>query len=87
MGIFGEKPVPGMDGFNVGNLCGGDDGGDVQVTLRTLCATDTDGFVRKPHVKGVLIDLGVYGNRPDAQFTAGAHDAQGDFPPVGDKDF
>jgi predicted nucleic acid-binding protein len=43
-------------------------------------------FVRLTHVRRVRIGVGVYRDRTDPQFLAGAHNAQGDLAAVRDQD-
>ena len=57
-----------------------------EVAVGTAGAADADGFVGQLHLEGLAVGLGVNGESLDAEFAAGAHDAQGDFAAVGDED-
>jgi hypothetical protein len=86
VGVLGEEAVAGVDGLGVGDLGGRDDGRHVEVALRRGRRADANGLVGQSHVLGVGVGLGVDRDRLDAEFAAGAQDAQGDFPAVGDQD-
>jgi hypothetical protein len=86
IGIFREETVAGVDGLGVGDLGGGDDGGDVEIALVARGRADADGFVGELDVNQVAVGFGVYGDGANAQFPAGPLHAQGDFSAVGDED-
>ena len=86
VGVLAEKAVAGMDGVDVGDLGGADHGGNVEVAAGALGRADADGLVGEAHVQAVAVGLRVDGDRADAQFLAGADDAQGDLAAVGDQD-
>ena len=85
--VLAEKSVAGMDGVDIGNFRGADDGGNVQIAAGTLGWADTNGFVRKANVQAVPIGLGINSNGGDAKILAGADDAERDLSAVGDQDF
>ena len=85
-GVLAEEAVAGVDGVDVGDLGGADDGRDVQVAARALGRSDADGLVGEAHVRTVAVGLGVDGDGLDSQFLAGADDANGDFAAIGDQD-
>ena len=58
----------------------------VQIAENRVLA-DVIGLVGLLHMEGVTIGIGIDGDRLDAQFGAGAHDADGDLAPVGDQYF
>jgi hypothetical protein len=69
-----------MNGDRIGDLGGTDDGGDVQIAARRGCGADADGLVRQQYVLEFAVGLRVDGDGLDAEFTAGAQDAQRDSP-------
>src|SRR3989304_1226529 len=48
---------------------------------------DGVGFVGETNVERSAVGVAVNGNRGDAQLAAGAQEADGDFPAIGDEDF
>ena len=87
IGVLGQKAVAGMDGDRIGYLRGADDRRHVQVAQRRGRRADADRLVRQQHVLQIGIGGGVHGDGLDAQFAAGAQDAQRDFAAIGDDDF
>ena len=85
-GAFGEEPVPGMDRLGTRGERGVDDGVDQQVALARRRRTEADGDIRHAHVGGLRVRVRVDGHRLHAQLVAGADDADGDLPAVGDED-
>ena len=61
-------------------------GGHVEVALRGRRRADAHGLVRQQHVLLAAVGGGVHRDGLDAEFAAGAQDAQGDFTPVRDDD-
>ena len=76
-----------MDGVHVGDLGGADDAVDLEVAVRAGGAADANGLVGELDVQAFDIRFRVDGNRLDADFAAGAHDAQSDLATVGDENF
>ena len=74
-----------MDGVDVCNLGGGDDGGDVEVALGGARRADADGLVGKLDVQAVPVRLAVDGDGADAHLLARADDTQGDLTTVCDQ--
>jgi hypothetical protein len=72
-----------MDGVRIGDLGGADDGGNVQIAFIARRRADANSFIRKTDMQGMLIGLGIYGNRGYAQFLAGAYDAERYLTPIG----
>ena len=84
--VFAKEAIAGVDGVGVGDFGGADDGGNVEIAATTPSGADTDGLVGETHMEAVAVGLGVDGHRLDAEFFAGADNAEGDFSPVGDED-
>ena len=82
VGVLAEQAVAGMDRVDVGDFGSADDGGNVEVAFVQARRADADGFVGKAHVQRVAVGLAVDGDRLDAEFLAGADDAQGNFPAI-----
>ena len=76
IGVLRQEAVAGVDGHRVGHLGGADDGGHVQIGQRRLRRPDAHGLVRQQHVLGVEVGGRVHRDRLDAEFAAGAQDAQ-----------
>jgi len=72
-----------VDRIDVGDLGRGDDGGDVQVTLRRRPGTDAHLPVGQVQVFGTAVGLGIDGDRLDVQLPCGTDDPQGDFTAIG----
>ncbi len=87
VGVFGQEAVAGMDGLGIGHFGRRDDGRNVQIALGGGRRADADRFVGQLDVLGLGVGLGMDGDGRDAQFAAGAQDAQGDFAAVGDQNF
>src|SRR5690606_40974211 len=58
----------------------------VEVALRRRLAAQRVGLVREADVQAVAVEVGVDGDRGDAEVAAGADDAHRDLPPVSDQD-
>jgi hypothetical protein len=86
IGVLGQKTVAGMNRHRVGDLGGADDRRHVQIALGGGWRADADGFVGQTHVFEFAVHRGMHGDGADAEFPAGAQDAQGDFAAVGDDD-
>ena len=86
--VLAEKSVAGVDGVDVGDFRRRDDAvhhadssellGPGPMQMASSARLD---------VHGLVVGLGIDGDRLDAEFLAGADDAQGDFAAVGDEDF
>ena len=85
-GVFREESVAGVDGIGTGDLGGGDDAVDLEVGFLAGGRADADGFVGELDVHGIDVRLGIDGDGFDAEFAAGADDAEGDFAAIGDQD-
>ena len=72
----GEEPITGVDGHRVGHLRRADDGGDLQVAVPRGRRAYADGLVGEEDVLEVVVRGGVHGDGLDAEFAAGAQDAQ-----------
>ncbi len=87
MRVLGQEAIAGMDRIGASDLACGDQGGDVQVGLRAGRRADADAFICEPYMHGVDVSSGVCCDSRDAQFAAGALDAQRNLAPVGDQNF
>ena len=85
--VLREQSVAGMNGVDVGDLGGADDGGNIQIALRQLRRADADGFVGKADVQRVPVGVAVDRDRADAQLLARADDAQRDLAAIGYQNF
>jgi hypothetical protein len=86
IGVFGEKAVARMQGITARS------GRQVDQRVRVQIAQDrvlanVIGLVGLFDVERMTVGVGVDGDRLDAQFGAGAHDADSDLAPVGDQYF
>ena len=86
MGVFGEEAVARVDGVRIGNFGRTDDAVDLEVALRTRGRADANGLVGQLNMEGLNVGLRVNGDAADAEFLAGADDAQGDLSAVGNKE-
>ena len=86
VGVFGEKAVARMNGVRIGNLGRADDAVDLEIALRTRGRADANGLVSKLDMEGLDVGLRVNGDAADAEFLAGADDAQGDLAAVGNEE-
>jgi hypothetical protein len=85
VGVFGKEAVAGMDGLGVGDFRRRDDRRNVEVALARGRRADADRFVGELDVFRFGVGFGMHGHRAHAEFAAGAQDAQGDLPAVGNK--
>ena len=76
-----------MDGINIGDFSGGDDGRDIQVAVGAGSRADADGLIGKADMQRVFVGLGVDRDGADIHLLAGPDNAHGDFPAVGYQDF
>ncbi len=84
IGVFGKKTVAGMDRVHVGDFRRADHLRNIQVALAAARRTDANGLIGEAHVQRIAVRLGINGDRANAQFLAGAQNAQSDFAAVGD---
>ena len=75
-----------MDGVDVGDFGGGDDGGHVEIAVGGARRADADGLVGEADVERVAVGLAVDGDGANAELTARVEDAQRDFTAIGDQD-
>ena len=87
VGVFGQEAVAGMNRVGVGDFGGGDQRLGLQVALGRRRRADADGFVGELDVQRLAVGGGTDGDGFDAEFAAGADDAQRDLAPVGNEDF
>ena len=74
LGVLGEEAVAGVDRVGGGDLGGADDRRDVEVALGGRGRADAHGLVGEAHVERARVDLGVDGDRLDAELAARAED-------------
>ena len=84
--ILGEEAVPRMNRIGAGDLGGGDDGWNMQVTARGRRGADAHRFVGEANVQRAGVGLGVHGDGRDAELAARADDAQRDLAAIRDED-
>src|SRR5690606_7444505 len=84
--VLREEAVTRVDRVGAGDLGGGDQARDAQVRFARVRRSDADVIVGEAHVQGFAVGLGVDGDRLDAEFAAGADDAQGNLAAIGDED-
>ena len=85
--VLGQEAVARMDGAGVGHFGRADDRGHVQVAQLRGRRPDADAFIGEQHMLEAVVGRGVHGDGLDAQFFAGAQDAQRYFAAVGDDEF
>ena len=83
-GIFGEKTIAGVDGVAVGAAGDVDYFIDAQIAFAGRRGADGIGFIGEANVKGGAVGFAENGDGADAEFAAGAEDANGDFAAIGD---
>ena len=76
-----------MYGIGAGDLRGGDDRGDAEITLARESRSDADVLIGVANVKRVAIGLRVDSHGLQSHFFAGLNDAQCDLAAIGDEDF
>ena len=87
VGVFAEQAVARVNGIDVGDLSGGDHGGDVEIAFGGARGADADGLVGEANVERVAVGLAVDRDGADAHLFAGADDAKGDLTSIRDQDF
>jgi hypothetical protein len=87
IGILRQKAVTGMDRFCARAFRSVEDHVAAQITLGRARTADMHGFVGLDHVLRVRVGIGIDGDGGDAESTAAANHATGDFAAVGDQDF
>ena len=85
-GVLGEEPVAGMDGVGAGDLAGGEELRNVEVGVARRRRADADALVGEADMHGVAVGGRVDRDGGDAEFLAGAEDAERDLAAVGDQD-
>src|SRR6266700_5320605 len=86
MGVLRKKAIAGMNGLGVGDLSGGDDAGHIHVAVCAAWGADAHRLVGKTDVERIAVGLRVNRHRTDAQFLAGADNADSNFPAIGNQD-
>ena len=85
-GVLRQEAVAGMHRVGAGDLAGREQRGHVEIAVLRRRRADADAFVGEAHMHGVGVGGGMHGDGRDAEFLAGAQDAQGDLAAVGDQD-
>jgi len=75
LGIFGQKPVPWMDGVGAGHLGCTDQGGNVVVALARRGRANAHLLIREAHVERVRVSSGMHRDRSDSHVATGANHA------------
>ncbi len=75
-----------MNGVDICNFCGRDDGGNVEIAVGRTRRTDADGLVGKANMQGVAVSFTVDGDGANAEFPAGVEHAQRNFTAIGNQD-
>jgi hypothetical protein len=76
-----------MNRLGSGDLRGGQDRRDVQITVAARRGSDADVLVRELHVEGVGVGGRVHRDRLDPELLAREDHAQGDLSAIGDQYF
>ncbi len=84
--VLGQEAIAGMDRVGAGDLAGGEERRDVEVAVAGRRRADADALVGEADMHGVGVGGRMDGDGLDAEFLAGAQDAQGDFAAIGDED-
>src|SRR5206468_8167883 len=84
--VLREEAVAGMDGLDSDAPGDIEDALDVEIALARRGGADGHGLTGLGDEWPRPVSLGVHGDRPDPERTAGADDATGDLAPVGDED-
>src|SRR5574343_1041144 len=85
VGVFREETVPRVDRFGIRHFGRRDNGRHVQVAVFGSGRSDTDRLIGQLHVFGITVGFRVYDHGFDTQQAAGALDAEGNLPPVGNQ--
>ncbi len=86
VGVLREEPVAGMDAIRAAAPDDVEDRRGVEIALRRRLATEGVRLVGEADMQCVAIELGVHGDRADAELTSGAHDPHRDLAAIGDED-
>jgi len=76
-----------VDGVDVGDLGGADDGRDVEITAIAARGADAHLLVRQTDVQGAGVRIRVHGHGFDPEFAARGDHPDGDLAPVGYQHF
>ena len=87
VGVLGEEPVARVHRLGAAALDRVEDGVGVEVALGRGLPAERVGLVGVADVERVTVELGVDGDRGDAELAAGAHDPNRDLAAVRDEDF
>ena len=87
VGVLAQQPIAGMDRIHIGDFGRADHRRNVEVAVGQPRRPNANRFVGKAHVQRVAVGLAINGDGLDAQFLAGANDAQGNLTAVRNQDF
>ena len=87
MRVLGQKSVAGMNRIDIAHFGGAHDAIDLQITFRARRRADADRFVRQLHVERIDIRFRIDREGANAEFLAGANDAERDFAAIRDQNF
>jgi hypothetical protein len=87
IGVLGEKAVAGVDGVAAARQRNFQDTVAAQVGVARGWWADEGRFIGQRHVQGAGVGVGVDGDGGDPHLLAGADNANGDLPAIGDQDF
>ena len=87
VGVLRHEAVAGVNGVGAGHFRGGNDGGHVEVAFAGRRRANAHRLIGEQYVFLLAISAGVNRDSGDAEFTAGALNAQCDFAAIGDQDF
>jgi hypothetical protein len=76
-----------VNGIDVRDLSRRDDAIHQQITQFAGAGANANRLISETDVHGLVIRLGIDGDRLDAEFLAGANDTQSDFATIGDEYF
>jgi hypothetical protein len=84
--VLRQEAVARMHRLGAGDLAGGKQRRDVEVTVLRRRRADADALVGQPHMHGVGVGGGMHRDGGDAEFLARALDTQGDLAAIGYQD-
>ncbi len=87
VGVLGKEAVAGVDGAGAGALSDVEDQIAAQIGFGSGRGSETVSLVGFENMGRGAIGVGIDGDGGEAQLTAGAQNAQGDFATIGDENF
>ncbi len=86
-GVLRQEAVTGMDRIDARAVRRVHQGVDVEIALRGGRRAEPHGFIRRLHMQGIAVGIGIDGHRADAHLPRRADDPAGDLAAIGDQDF